>query len=173
MKCRLNHSSTPAIIFRVGGSLATTIEMHRRPFVFVVAKRRRVVTSAETATNVGITTRGGFIIPANDLTKRTRRPGMGRVESRSPLSRGRLVVSLAFPGEELFSHLYSAVQSTLAPSCGPRIYIRHKPLETSLDGRRGHRDLPRQWCTTFSRTAREINADHSTIEFRNFLEDCT
>jgi len=48
-----------------------------------------------------------------------------------------------FPGEELFSHLYSAVQSTLAPSCGPRIYIPRKPLEMSLDARhRGHHDLP-------------------------------
>lgn len=47
MKCRLNHSSTPAIIFRVGASLATTIEMQRRHFVFHAAKRRRVVTSAE------------------------------------------------------------------------------------------------------------------------------
>lgn len=88
MKCRLNHSSTLAIIFRVGASLATTIEMHRRPLFSSGQKRRRVVTSHRQ--NVGITTRGGFIIPANDLTKRTRRPGMGRVESQSPLSRGRL-----------------------------------------------------------------------------------
>lgn len=121
--------------------------------------------------NVGITTRGGFIIPANDLTKRTRRPGMGRVESQSPLSRGRLSC-VAFSGEELFSHLYSAVQSTLAPSCGPRIYIRHKPLETSLDGHhRGHRDPPRQWCTTCSRKreTEKLTRPWRTSElFRNY-----
>jgi len=59
----------------------------------------------KTTTNVGITTRGGFIIPANDLTKRTRRPGMGRVESRSPLSRGRARRlsrrAVAFPRREV------------------------------------------------------------------------
>lgn len=33
---------------------------------------------------VEITTRGGFVIPANDLTKRIRRPKTVRVESRTP-----------------------------------------------------------------------------------------
>lgn len=129
------------------------------PFVFVAAKRRRVVTLART--NVGITTRGGFIIPANDLTKRTRRPGMDRVESQFPvLSSSRpIIVSFSFslslspslfPGREvILPSIFSAVQSMLAPSCGPRIYIPHKPLEMSLDGRhRGYRDLQCQWYTT-------------------------
>jgi len=100
------------------------------PFVFIAAKRRRVVTLART--NVGITTRGGFIIPANDLTKRTRRPGMNRVESRFPvLSSSRPIIvflspSLSlfyrrfFQGEKLFSHLYSP-QCNL---CWPRRAVR-------------------------------------------------
>lgn len=127
MRCHLNRSSTLAIIFHAGASLIA----RRRstdaptPFVFVAAKRRRVVTSART--NVGITTRGGFIIPANDLTKHTRRPGMGRVESRFPLPRGRsssLFPSLSLRrfsrGEKLFSHLYSP-QCNL---CWPRRAVR-------------------------------------------------
>jgi len=31
MKCHLNHSLIPAIIFHVGASPVTIIEMHRRP----------------------------------------------------------------------------------------------------------------------------------------------
>lgn len=123
MRCHLNRSSTLAIIFHVGAS-------HHdhdapMPFVFIAAKRRRVVTSART--NVGITTHGGFIIPANDLTKRTRRPGMDRVESRFPvLSSSRPIIvflSLArrfSQGEKLFSHLYSP-QCNL---CWPRRAVR-------------------------------------------------
>lgn len=86
------------------------------------------------------------------------------MSNHGPLFLAVVSLAVAFPGEELFSHLYSAVQSTLAPSCGPRIYIRHKPLETSLDGRhREHHDLPRQWCTTSSRKTREIDASKNQI----------
>lgn len=154
MKCRLNHSSS--LVDCLPCRCVLRRRRRRSRCIDALCFRRGKKTPCRyigrTTMNVGITTRGGFIIPANDLIKRTRRPGIGRVESRSPLPRGRLVVSLAvaFPGEELFSHLYSAVQSTLAPSCGPRIYIRHKPLGTSLDGRhRGHRDLPRAVVCNF------------------------
>lgn len=114
MRCHLNRSSSLAIIFHVGASHRATITMHRMPFVFIAAKRRRVVTLART--NVGITTRGGFIIPANDLTKRTRRPGMDRVESRFPvLSSSRPIIvflspslslAIAFPRERSYSPIY-------------------------------------------------------------------
>jgi len=60
-----------------------------RRSLFLSRQKDTVSLHRQNETNVGITTHGGFIIPANDLTKRTRRPGMGRVESRSPLSRGR------------------------------------------------------------------------------------
>lgn len=97
-----------AIIFRAGASL--TIAMHlRRPLFSSRQKDAPCRYIGGTTTSVGITTRGGFIIPANDLTKRTRRPGMGRVESRSPSFSRSTVVSLAvaslFP-ERSYSPIY-------------------------------------------------------------------
>ena len=94
---------------------------------------------------VEITIRVGFIIPANDLTKRARGPKTFRIESsRTPgslpgsrpvISSLSLSLSLSLSaGEKLFSHLYSMMQSMLASCCGSSDRIPRKLLGKSLGG---------------------------------------
>lgn len=126
-----------------------------------------------TTTNVGITTRGRFIIPANDLTKRTRRPGMGRVESRSPLSRGRpSSLSPSFFPERSYSPIYIPRCNLRWPRCAVRasIYtINHskRPSTTAIGDTAIYRvsgvQLPLE-------EMREINANVRESSLETFLE---
>lgn len=96
------------------------------------------------------TSRVGFIIPANDLTKRGRSPKTFRIESSTPPSS-----SLSLSAEKLFSHLYSTMQSTLG--CGSSDRIPRKQLEKSLAGGR----VPRT-PSTESRGGRKIGGSLHT-----------